>query len=102
MIQATFSKNKDGYITSFKVEGHAGYAPSGRDIVCAAVSTITNSTINGMQALTEAVFEGKVDNGLTHINLISPTHGSNILIESMFLTLEAIQENYPNNLILNY
>lgn len=41
MIQATFHMNEKEDILAFKVEGgHAGYAPSGRDIVCAAVSSL--------------------------------------------------------------
>ncbi|CAG8829598.1 3770_t:CDS:1, partial [Gigaspora rosea] len=28
------------------VEGHAGYQKKGQDIVCAAISAITNGTIN--------------------------------------------------------
>lgn len=32
MIEVVFYKDEEDKITSFKVEGHASYAPSGRDV----------------------------------------------------------------------
>ncbi|MCI1654971.1 MAG: ribosomal-processing cysteine protease Prp [Lachnospiraceae bacterium] len=36
------------------VSGHAGYAPPGNDIICAAVSALTQSLASSLEALTEA------------------------------------------------
>lgn len=44
MITATIRDN------GFRIEGHANYAPSGQDIVCAGVSALTGAimaTLNG-------------------------------------------------------
>jgi len=38
-------------ITAVTVEGHAGYAEAGQDIVCAAVSAITIGTVNSAEKL---------------------------------------------------
>ena len=38
MIKAVFYK-KDGLFKGFRISGHSGYAASGSDIVCAAVSS---------------------------------------------------------------
>lgn len=100
MIQATFNKNGKGDITSFKVEGHAGYAPSGRDVVCAAVSALVVGTINGLEALTDATFDTAVSHGFTRVDIKEPTAYSNVLLNSMLLSLEGIQEEYPNNLVV--
>lgn len=43
MIVAEFFR-KNGEITGFKVSGHAGYDESGRDIVCAGVSSAVMMT----------------------------------------------------------
>ncbi|MEG0228779.1 MAG: ribosomal-processing cysteine protease Prp, partial [Lachnospiraceae bacterium] len=48
------------------VSGHAGYAPQGQDIVCAAVTALTQTLIKAIQDLTADKIEysispGKVD-----------------------------------------
>lgn len=100
MIQATFNMNDKGEIDSFKVEGHAGYAPSGLDVVCAAVSALVIGTINGLEALTDATFDTAVGHGITSVCIKNSTHSSNVLLRSLMLSLESIQEEYPNNLEL--
>ena len=45
MIVAEFFR-KNGEITGFKVSGHAEYDESGRDIVCAGVSSAVMMTAN--------------------------------------------------------
>ncbi len=43
MIEAVY----DGDALTLTVRGHAGYAPIGEDIVCAGVSTLVYTLING-------------------------------------------------------
>ena len=50
MIQAAFDKNR------LRVSGHAGYAPKGQDIVCAAVSALVYALIGTLEE-TENVAE---------------------------------------------
>ena len=50
MIQAVFGKNR------LTVSGHAGYAPKGQDIVCAAVSALVYALIGTLEE-TENVTE---------------------------------------------
>lgn len=45
MIRAEFYESQ-GMITGFSISGHAGYADSGYDIVCAAVSSAVELTVN--------------------------------------------------------
>ena len=42
-------KNNNQNIVSIEVKGHSGYAVEGKDIVCSAVSTLTESLINGLE-----------------------------------------------------
>lgn len=42
---------KDGKILSFEVNGHAGYAARGKDIVCAAVSVLAQTAAGAMQEI---------------------------------------------------
>ncbi len=46
MIKANFFTKDSGLIVGFDIEGHAGYAESGYDVVCAAVSSAAYLVIN--------------------------------------------------------
>ena len=52
MIRVTVKKRENSYV-SFHSKGHAGYADSGKDIVCAAVSALIITTVNSLEAFTE-------------------------------------------------
>ena len=49
MIKAEYDRES----MTLCIEGHAGYAPKGRDIVCAAVSALVYTLINGCQCRIE-------------------------------------------------
>ncbi|MFY9272078.1 MAG: ribosomal-processing cysteine protease Prp, partial [Thermacetogeniaceae bacterium] len=49
MIRATFFENSSGELQGFIVEGHAGYAPAGEDIVCAGVSALVQTAVAGLK-----------------------------------------------------
>lgn len=47
MIEINIEKEKDK-IVAIEACGHSGYAEAGKDIVCSAVSTLTQTLINGL------------------------------------------------------
>ncbi len=65
MIKVTLFKTGDNFIKKFTVEGHAGYAPLGSDIVCSAVSALAYTVIGSLQDLTgyEVSFEIRDNDG---------------------------------------
>lgn len=42
-------QRKNGRIVAFEVSGHSGYADAGADIVCASVSSVVWTVINGLE-----------------------------------------------------
>jgi len=48
MITIKVTRNDNNEITGFSLNGHAGYSENGKDIVCAAVSAVTNMAIIGL------------------------------------------------------
>ena len=42
-------KKENGSIAYFEVRGHSGYADEGYDIVCASVSSVVWTTVNGLE-----------------------------------------------------
>ena len=48
MITINVERNVNNEIVSFSLNGHAGYDVQGKDIVCAAVSAVTNMALIGL------------------------------------------------------
>ena len=53
MIKITVYQNAKNEYVGFLTEGHAGYAPAGEDIVCAAASMLVINTVNSIEAFTQ-------------------------------------------------
>ena len=104
MIFADFLTLADGRLTGFRVAGHAEYAASGEDIVCAAVSSAAYLVVN---AVTEVV-------GVTPLSLraeegelffrIEPKDEPvcRVLLTGLKLHLTGLEEQYPDNIHVNY
>lgn len=102
MIEITKKTNAAGVITWFRVTGHAGFAEYGQDIVCASVSVLVVNTINSIECLTSDAMKVVSDqeSGLIECTLtseISPE--TELLIRSMFLGLQGIEEEYGRQYI---
>ena len=99
MINAIIYR-KDGKICGVELTGHAGYAKSGRDIVCSAVSVLTLNTINAIEQFTEIPFRCEADekNG-GFLKVLFPLegmadHDTQLLLQSLELGLSAIETEY--------
>ncbi|MGM0213561.1 ribosomal-processing cysteine protease Prp [Enterococcus sp. AZ109] len=100
MIQGTFTRNEAGRIVSFELSGHAQSGEYGHDIVCAAVSALAISTVNGIDALagTQPIIDAnEVEGGYLYAELVSgltqeQTNITQILLENLLLGLQAIEE----------
>ena len=53
MITVTIRRNREGEINMIRVNGHAGYAEEGSDIICAGVSTLVYTAIGAIETLCE-------------------------------------------------
>ena len=101
MINIEINRNYIGNIYKFKVEGHSGYNDSGRDVVCAAVSTSTQSVVLGLTELLGIrldiiIDEGRLECELPEISDSLVLEKSNILLETMLLTLGQAVLEYPD------
>lgn len=45
-VRVLYNERQD--VTSFEISGHSGYSKAGHDIVCAAVSAVTNLVLIGL------------------------------------------------------
>ena len=91
----------DDRITGFSVSGHSGYAESGADIVCAAVSavvTMAEATINDVCGAKAKV---RVKDEDARITLTLPTscdeeESVQAVLAGMMLTLASLRDDYPD------
>lgn len=101
MINIEINRNYIGNIYKFKVEGHSGFDEEGKDIVCAAVSTATQSVILGLSEilairLNIIIDEGRLECELPEISENIVLEKSNILLETMLITLKQAAMEYPD------
>ncbi|MGK0552282.1 ribosomal-processing cysteine protease Prp [Enterococcus faecalis] len=100
MITGTFKRNEAGRIVSFELSGHAEAGPYGSDIVCAAVSALAISTVNGIDALAgfEPIVEMNEDEGgYLYVGTLSTINQeqkniAQILLENLLLGLQTIEK----------
>ena len=99
MITVTIYKDSGKY-HRFSVEGHAGYAREGYDIICSAVSALTVNTVNSIEAFTEDAFSAEEKNGFLTCQFEGPLSSqAALLMDSMVLGLTDIQNNYGKQYI---
>ncbi len=82
--------------TGFDMSGHAEFADSGRDIVCAAVSMLVVNTLNALEVFTEDETSHVSDEEEGTIEFRfrrRPSHDAELLIKTMILGLESLEEN---------
>ena len=93
MIHATFEKDFSG----FSLSGHAGYAEAGEDIVCAAVSSMTNLVCNAADAfgaVAEICENG--DEAYVSYRLQNDCEQAKTLIEVFCQELKQLSIHYPS------
>ncbi len=102
MIKVSIYNNADSKIIGFKCSGHAGFAESGQDIICAAVSALVINTMNSIEHFTSDTFEYKENEkkGQIDFKIVSSlSNESSLLLNSLFLGLQGIQEDYGQEYI---
>lgn len=94
MITITSQK---GCIT---IKGHAGYAPHGQDIVCAAVSTLVQTFLASVEELTaDEITALRNEQGqIQTIQYRNLTAQGQVLLGSFFVGIRMIADSYPSNL----
>ena len=88
-----------GELIGFSVEGHSGYSIPGRDIVCAAVSTLTINTINSIRELTCMEVDVLEDDEgrIQYTVQLKPGTISSTLLKAARIGYKSIAEQYPEN-----
>ena len=97
MINVKIEKENAKY-KKITVLGHAMYDDYGKDIVCAAVSSITTTTVNGILALNKNSLSYMVSKKGLSIDIKNTDETTQILIGNMVSLLKELEINYPENI----
>ena len=103
MTQITIYRNEDREVERFTCTGHAGYAASGEDIVCAGISILVINTINSIEAFTSVAYTCEADEETGDIDFRFTeeiSQDASLLIESMILGLNEIQNDYGKKFLI--
>ena len=80
-----------------EISGHAAYSDYGRDIVCASVSSIIYTTINGIMNIDSSAIDF-IDEKKMTIKIKKHTEVIDILIKNMMDLLLDLEKQYPKNI----
>lgn len=96
MIKINILKKQDK-INCIEISGHAKYAKHGYDIVCAAVSSITTTTINGILMFAETI---KVTDDLKILKIVVLKNDeiTTKLLVNMINLFKELEKQYQKNI----
>lgn len=83
-----------------RIEGHAGYDEPGKDIVCAAVSVLTETFIEGVRELTPDELKCEIAAGKAVIRYGNLSTEAQLLMSFFFCGVGMVADNYPANVKL--
>lgn len=100
MVKVFISRDGEGTIWGFRVQGHAGYGYRGTDIVCAGVSVLTQAALIGLEEYLGLEPKVLIKPGILKCCLPTglPEQGAqiNAILETMVLGLKGIAAEHPD------
>ena len=98
MTDIIYKQDKNKNFEYIVIKGHANYAQKGQDIVCAAISAITNSTVNFLQIHYKNDCQISYLPAEISIYLKNDNSESQLCLRLMLYQLENIANSYPGYL----
>ena len=93
-VNVKYNNNK---VYELVIKGHAGYDVHGKDIVCAAVSSMAITTINNIIALDDSI-DYEENSGLLIIRVKRDTEVNNKLLDNLVRMLTELKVQYQKNI----
>lgn len=93
MVVITF-QSTDGEYAGFTADGHAAYADVGQDIVCAAVSALTQGAVAALEGLSSCKTRVKIESGHLECHVRDPDTQSQVILAGLELALEQLKNEY--------
>jgi len=103
MVTFSIRRDRNNRINGFTCSGHAGYSEKGTDIVCAAISALTQTAVLALDRLVgvKPILKADSKTGFMDCrweNLSDKTDQAELVIGMVLLGLSEIQKQYPDHL----
>ena len=105
MTNVVFLRDPDALLNGFSACGHAGFGEYGSDIVCAAISALTQTAVIGLSkvACAPALIKRNDSKGFFSARVRSyatlcQRRQADLLLKTLLLGLKAIAAQYPGQL----
>jgi len=95
-----YKLNKKNAFEYIIIKGHANYAESGQDIVCAAISAITNGTVNFIEKNYKNYCKISYLSAELSIYPKNDNKDCQLCLKLMLYQLENIANYYPSHIVL--
>ena len=95
MIRVLVKKNH------IKISGHAMFDEYGKDIVCAAASSIVITTINGILRLDDKAIKYNLNKDELSVDILKEDRFTKTLILNMISLLKDLEKQYGKNIKVN-
>jgi uncharacterized protein YsxB (DUF464 family) len=105
MVLVKLAVDRQKQYSGFVCSGHAAYAEHGADIVCAAISILTQTIMAALEEILQLPLEVEADESTgylkcTWVNQPDQLDRIQLLIKTLILGLELIQTEYPKHIVL--
>lgn len=97
MVKVSIYRDKNGNIDAYSVSGHAGAGEAGYDIVCSAVSALTQAPLIGLECYLKLKPQYTVDeeSGIFTLKLDRADSNTQAILETMVLALQSVERQFP-------
>lgn len=99
MIRAIGCHKNDIFVLT--MQGHAGYAEKGRDIVCAGASALVHSLAATLKLLELPSLRVELADGMARVSCRVESGTVHALFYQTLVGLILLQQEYPNNIHVN-
>jgi len=94
---------ENGSYDKYKVSGHANYDIDGKDIVCAAVSAITQTILITLDIIAKIKYEIRQNEGYLEVIVLANDKELGevqVLFKALEIGIKAIEDQYPEHVNL--
>ncbi|WP_026475956.1 ribosomal-processing cysteine protease Prp [Alkaliphilus transvaalensis] len=106
MISILIERNDKKEVSRFEISGHAEAAERGQDIVCAAVSVLSQTIVLALHEITKINITYEINNGFLTCRIPDELtkeerEKTNLLLETMLIGLKNLELGYSEYIALH-